>query len=368
MKETEQMRIHIVLAAQNASWVIGKMAYRLLDGLQRLGHVVSMSDVPEPTADINHWMSFAFAEGCTHTLNTMFVTHADDPFKVRLIRQRLSGSIELALCMSPHAAEELARSGVPQERLSYVLPAIDKPLPPRRIVVGITTRVYDDGRKREKFLLRLASDMRLDAFRFEIFGRGWDGVVSKLRSAGAQVEVDAGTEDWQGDYVRLQAAIPSFDYYLYMGMDEGSLGTLDAASAGVKTIVTAQGFHMSMPSGIDHPFISYEEMRAIFFGIDAQLKERTDAYAQWSWTNYASEHAEIWDTMLKHRGDNRLHEALKVITRRHLISNQGEGAAKYSDVSSKGFRFYLRMFEPKRIRGGIARLRWLQPLRKALKR
>lgn len=368
MEGHDLMRIHIVLAAQNAGWVIGKMGHRLADGLRALGHTVAVSNAPDPAADINHWMSFAFADGCSQTLNTMFVTHADDPFKVGLIRERLSGPIQLGLCMSPHAAAELTGFGVPKERLWHVLPAIDTPLVPRRVIVGITTRVYDDGRKREKFLVRLARDMSLDAFRFRIFGAGWEAIVPELRRAGAEVELDAGTEDWQGDYARMQAAIPSFDYYLYTGMDEGSLGTLDAASAGVKTIVTAQGFHMSIPGGIDHPFVTYEEMRHVFAAIVENRQARTAAYGEWSWARYASEHALVWQAMLQHRDASVPRETLEVATLRHWAGGPVGTPAKHGKISSGNLRFYLRSLEPKRIRGGIARMRWIQPLRKVLKR
>lgn len=362
------MRIHIVIAIQNAGWVISKMGQRLADGLRSLGHTVAVSDAPDPAADINHWMSFAFADGCAQTLNTMFVTHADDPFKVGLIRERLSGPIQLGLCMSPHAAAELAGLGVPKERLWHVLPAMDTPLVPRRVVVGITTRIYDDGRKREKFLVRLANDMSLDAFRFRIFGAGWEAIVPELRRAGAEVELDAGTEDWQGDYARIQAAIESFDYYLYTGMDEGSLGTLDAASAGVKTIVTAQGFHMSIPGGIDHPFISYEEMRKVFAAIAEKHLARAAAYGEWSWARYAQEHAAVWLAMLQHKGSHVPRETLEAATLRHWTGSSAGTPAKHGKIAGRNLRFYLRSLEPSRMRGGIARLRWLQPLRKALKR
>lgn len=362
------MRIQIVLAEQNAGWVIGKMGHRLANALRLLGHTVAVSNAPDPAADINHWMSFAFADGCAQTLNTMFVTHADDPFKVRLIRERLSGPIQLGLCMSPHAAAELAGFSVPKERLWHVLPAIDTPLAPRRVIVGITTRLYDDGRKREKFLVRLARDMSLDAFHFRIFGAGWEAIVPELRSAGAEVELDAGTEDWQGDYARMQASIPSFDYYLYTGMDEGSLGTLDAASAGVKTIVTAQGFHLAIPGGIDHPFITYEEMRDVFVAIATKRQAQSAAYGEWSWARYAREHAAIWQAMLDYRGSPVPRQTLETATLRKWAGGAAGAHEKQGKIASRNLYFYLRLLDLKRIRGAIARLRWLQPLRKAIKR
>jgi hypothetical protein len=362
------MQIRIVVAVQNAGWVIGKMGHRLAEALNGMGAHATVSDKPDPQADVNHWMSFAFADGCPQTLNTMFVTHADDPYKVRLIRERLGSAIQLALCMSPHAAHELAELGLPAERLWYVLPALDQPLVPRRLCIGITTRVYDDGRKREALLVRLATRMRLDAFRFSIFGAGWEAVIPHLERAGAQVEYDAGSGDWQGDYARMQLAIPGFDYYLYTGMDEGSLGTLDAASAGVKTIVTAQGFHLSLPGGITHPFVEYEELEDIFEGLARGRDQGHHELAGWSWEAYAREHLGIWQVMQRHRHESVPRSELEAVPRRRPDADGNTALVGQGRIARRDLRFYMRLLEPSRIRGAVARLRWLQPLRKFIGR
>jgi hypothetical protein len=358
------MKVRIVVAVQNAGWVIGKMGQRLAAALQELGVQASVSDEPDASADVNHWMSFAFADGCSGTLNTMFVTHADDPYKLRLIGERLRSAIQLALCMSPHAAGELAALGVPADRLWHVLPAMDQVLAPRRVCVGITTRLYDDGRKREALLVRLAGRMPLDAFHFKIFGAGWEAVIPHLQRAGAQVEYDPGTDDWRGDYARIQEAIPGFDYYLYTGMDEGSLGTLDAASAGVKTIVTAQGFHLSLPGGITHPFVTYEELESVFRGLAHGREVQHQALKAWNWQAYAREHIGVWQAMLAHRGGAVPAAELEAATRRETGSLPTAAPMTQGRIASRDWRFYLRLLKRSRVRGAIARLRWLQPLRK----
>jgi hypothetical protein len=361
------MRIRIVLAQQNSGWVIGKMAYRLCDALRQLGCDVDVAAQPDERADINHWMSFAFADGCARSMNTMFVTHADDPFKVNLIRERLRGPIQIALCMSSHAMHELVELGIPASSLWYVLPAIDAPIAPRRIRIGITTRVYDDGRKREAFMSRLARDMRLDYFHFDIFGEGWDAVVRTLEESGASVSFDSGTSDWQGDYQRIREASPNFDYYLYLGMDEGSLGTLDAVSAGVKTIVTAQGFHLALPDGITHPFIEYEQLHAIFRELSAGAELAAARLRQWTWDTYAREHLGVWDVMCRNRGKSIPPSALLAMQIRNLeIHPHSNRLAANGKIASGNWRFYARALAPTRIRGAIARMRWLQPLRKFL--
>jgi hypothetical protein len=362
-----RMRVRLVLAPQNSGWVIGKMAHRLRDALVQLGHDAQVASEPDGQAEVNHWMSFAFADGCESTLNTMFVTHADDPFKVRLIRDLLDRRIQLALCMSPHAVEELANLGVPRQRLWFVLPAIDDPVPLRRLRIGITTRVYDDGRKREVLLVKLAREMRLDAFHFDIFGEGWQPVIPQLESAGAVVTYDPGTQDWQGDYARIRAAIPAFDYYLYMGMDEGSLGTLDAMSAGVKTIVTAQGFHLNLPGGIDHPFTDYESLREIFQHLDARVVLQRRRLAEWTWETYALEHLDVWEAMLRARPADVSTSALAIKRdRRNHAGTVVLPPGAVANVSSGQLSFYMRALAPTRIRGALARARLLRPLRKLL--
>lgn len=357
-------RIRIVLAQQNAGWVIGKMGQRLCEQLLAMGCAADLAADPDPGADLNHWMSFAFAPGCPQTLNSMFITHADDPYKVALIKRLLGGPIQMGLCMSPHAADELAGLGVERQRLWHVLPALDAPVAPRRIRVGITTRVYDDGRKRESLLVRLADEMPLDAFSFRIFGSGWEAVVPLLERAGAEVMYDPGCSDWLGDYERIRRAIPDFDYYLYLGMDEGSLGTLDALSAGVRTIVTAQGFHLSLPGGIDHPFTDYAQVHEVFAGLAASHRERAARLTGWTWEAYAREHLAIWKLMLAHQPGAVPLGALAALPTRDTGAHRALPVA--GRIARRDLQFRLRMLSPTRIRGAIARLPLLQPLRRFL--
>ena len=133
---------------------------------------------------------------------------------------------------------------------------------PRPLVIGVTSKIHNDGRKREYMLPELGDKISPTEFAFRIMGAGWDTQVARLRERGFTV-------DWvrDFDYKRYLQMVPTFDYYLYMGMDEGAIGFIDALAAGVPTIATPQGYHLEAVGGLTHPFTTFEELLAVFASI-----------------------------------------------------------------------------------------------------
>lgn len=288
------LRVHIVLSEDNSSWILEKMAQRLAQHSSSHGVLATIGSEPDSTVDLNHWMSYAFANVLHQTPTTITITHLDDPYKIRMVANLLSEGVDLGIGLSSAHREFLIDSGIAANRLAYVVPAHDFVAPPRRIVVGLTTRVYKDGRKREFMLTTLARTMRLDLFKFEIFGSGWEAVIPALEAAGAEVSYSPGTDDYVADYLTIQSALPWFDYYLYLGRDEGSLGTLDALAAGVRTIVTPQGFHSDLPDGITHAVWDQDDLERIFRDIADDHERRLSSVAGLTWDAYAAKHAALW--------------------------------------------------------------------------
>jgi hypothetical protein len=351
-------RVHLVLTPDNKSWIIEKMAARLAEHCPSFGFQVSTGDIEDPTASLNHWMSYAFANVEHNTPATMLITHLDDPYKIGLVRSELTSGVDVGIALSSHTCDMLAETGVDPASLAFAVPGHDFEVTPRRWVIGITTRLYGDGRKREAMLLRLAAEMRLDRFRFEIFGAGWDQVLPVLERAGAEVRYWPGTQDYQSDYRELTERIPKFDYYLYLGRDEGSLGTLDALAAGVKTIVTPQGFHVDLPGGITHPIWSQEDLRGVFERIVADVEQRCGAVAGLTWSAYAQAHAIIWSSVLDGRKEGiaaSLAELRKASIRDCEPITESRGT------------MLRRMLSVYRIRSAISHIPILKPLRALLK-
>ena len=291
------LTVRLVLDPVHQRWILGKFAVRLVENLPKWNVEADISDQPSPTADINHWMSFLnYPSGKLYSRNTLFVTHVDRPAKLLVLKKHWK-KVDVYICMSRMTVEELVRRGIKREKLCYITPAHDGLVTPRRITIGITSRTRADKAKREDLLIKLADMIRLDAFRFEIIGRGWEEVIPHLEAAGATVRYYPGTDDLE-DYKIYLERMPTFDYYLYMGFDEGSMGFLDALAAGVPTIVTPQGFHLDINGGITHPFSNAVQLSDIFRKLAWERQRLIDSVSALTWDEYARQHAIVWRALL----------------------------------------------------------------------
>ena len=291
------LRVRLVLHPSQSGWIIHKFAARLQEHLPRFGVTAELGETASDAVDLNHWMLFIYCVDRPGRGGTALITHIDHPIQLREAKACLK-VVDLGICLSRMGVDELVRRGVARDRLCAIVPGHDGALEPRRIRIGITTRLYTDGRKREELLARLADAMPLDAFAFEIFGAGWEAIVEKLAAAGAEVAYHPGTSDYQADYRLIRARLPQFDYYLYLGMDEGSMGFLDALAAGVATIVTPQGFHLDVPGGITHEFLDFPQLHGIFQQLRDERRRRIESVRELTWSEYARRHALVWRALL----------------------------------------------------------------------
>ncbi|MBA4383615.1 MAG: hypothetical protein C0410_02665 [Anaerolinea sp.] len=292
--------ITVRLVLKDMGWIFEKFAVRLVENLSNWNVQADIAAQPSPDVDINHFIYFNDFNNRkveTHSKNTLWVTHVDRPASLWYLRNCLKKA-DMAICMSRMTLEELARRGIKREKLCFISPAQDGQIKPRRIIIGITSRMKPDRCKNEKLLIKLAQTTSLDVFHFEIIGRGWEKVIPYLEEAGATVRFFPGTENGLEDYKINLERVPTFDYYLYLGFDEGSMGLLDALAAGVPTIVTPQGFHLDINGGIIYPFTNLEELRAIFSKLSLQRQSLVDCVAGLTWKEYARQHALVWRTIL----------------------------------------------------------------------
>jgi len=290
--------LKVCLVLKDRGWILDKMATRLTEHLPNWNVEAEIAYSPLPTVDVNHWMLYSDLEGKLYSKNTLAITHVDRPAKLHVLKQRLK-KVDMGICMSRMTLEELVLCGIPREKLCFISPAHDGEMTPRRIVIGVTTQIRPDGAKREDVLIKMAHTIRLNAFHFEIVGPRWEKVIPHLEAAGATVGYWPGAygED-NSEHLRVvHERLLTFDYYLYMGWDEGSMGTLDALAAGIPTIITPQGFHLDINDGITHAFEDSADLCRILQNIVDGRQKRVDSVSELTWDRYAQFHALAWSAL-----------------------------------------------------------------------
>jgi hypothetical protein len=291
------MNIRIVCYEDVNKWIIGKFALKLQENLLAIGHQVSISDEIDKSADINHHIIYSGYEFQAEGNHSLMITHIDSSTKINLLKKQLL-TAAMGICMSRETLEYLVNLGVPRNKLCYINPAHDGVIQPRTSIIGITCRVQEDGRKREYFLGKLAKIIDPELFSFSIMGDGWDEQVQILEKSGFKVNYIN-----HFDYAKYIQLIPSLDYYLYMGQDEGQMGFIDAVTAGVPTIVTRQGYHLDASDGLTYGFDSFEDLINCFTEISKQKKRHIDSVKYWTWKDYTIKHLEIWEYMISPKND-----------------------------------------------------------------
>jgi len=285
---------HVHIVNDDEGWILSKFADKLKTELEKKGIRAEISKYPDKTADINHFMLYWSYEPVTDINATFMITHVNSLNGINTIKHSLAVA-KMGICMSKETMNQLVSYGVLRERICYVNPAQDGKIKPKKYILGITHRTYDhfDYRKRSTALLDICERINPDFFEFRIMGSGWDEIIRIMKTKGFSVVYYP-----EFDYDKYIELIPSLDYYLYWGFDEGSMGYLDALKAGIKTIVTPQGYHLDTRYGLTYPCSTIDEFVDVLKGLEREREKIIESVSGWTWEKYAEKHIEIWNYIL----------------------------------------------------------------------
>ncbi len=284
---------YIHLICEDRGWILRKFAIKMKEELEHQGYECTIGDAVAPLADINHHVSYASCEPIGSDYNeTFMITHIDSYNKVEFLKHQLRKA-KMGICMSRETMEKLAMYGLPREKICYINPAQDGVIKPKKYIMGITQKTHEDHRKNENVLVDLCRPLNPDYFAFKIMGSGWNHIVNLVRNMGFQVEYY--DEFDYDEYVKL---IPSLDYYLFWGFDEGSMGFLDALQAGVETIVTPQGYHLDVKDGITYACRTLGDFINVLLELQERRNKMVESVRAWTWRNYVEKHLEVWNYLL----------------------------------------------------------------------
>lgn len=279
------MKIHIINYEQAFNnGILSKFAHKLHDELEKIkGIEVSIGNVPEPTADINHHVNYLPYKH-SGKINTLMVTHIWEGYKLNSLKESMK-TADMGICMSDWTKNQLIEWGLDKKKLCTILPAHDI-LPRRHQIVSILTNVYPDGCKREEMFSKLAETLDNNKWAFRIMGSGWHDILAPLVANGLQVDYFA-----EFDYTTHKKILETSDYNLYFGEDDGSMGVLDSKNVGLKIIAPNVGYNIDV--GVDYPFHTQEELNDIFKKLSINPVE------DWTWKRYTQEHLKVWKKLMK---------------------------------------------------------------------
>jgi len=299
------MKIHLVCYEDLGGWILGKISTRLCENINTLGYSCDISKTVDHSADINHHIIYYDYNGMKSTTDTVMITHINTDEALAKVKFQLVQA-KMGICFSEETVLKLAKLGVPRDRLCYISPAHDEVMRPRKTVLGITSKIHNDGRKREGMVVEIAEKLNPNEFEFKIMGMGWESIVASLRAMNFSVEyID------HFDYELNKTLVPSFDYYLYLGLDEGAMGFIDALAAGVPTIATAQGFHLDIAGGLTHPFTTTADLNVILESIANKKRKLVESVSNLTWRHFAKKHLDVWQYILNPELNQLSHDGIK---------------------------------------------------------
>jgi len=288
------MKVRIV-CYEGEQWILGKFARKLNENLSLLGVDCSIGQEPTADADVNHHIIYIDFKGKRNSkVETLMITHVDNTMKLsQLIAQQ--NVYDKGVCMSRETMDKLQKAGIEPTKLTFINPAHDEHIKPRKLTIGITSKTHTDGRKKEETLITVCKNISNEDFAFKIMGSGWTEITTEMRTMGFDVDY---FEEFDYDtYVDL---IRNLDYYLYFSFDEGSMGFVDAVAAGVKTIVSPQGYHLDAQNAITHAVNNGEDIISTLNNISRQRAIYTGSVSDWTWKQYAEKHLALWTELLSH--------------------------------------------------------------------
>lgn len=275
-------------------WILSKFANEMKRGLEKRGIRADIGTYPDSNADMNYYTFYGDCEPLSMSNTTFMITHVNNLNSVERIKHSLK-TAQMGICMSYDTMDSLVKMGVSREKLCYINPAHDNCVKPKKYILGITHRCYDnmDKRKRASAIIDIVKGIDPQFFCFKIMGAGWERIVDVLRQKGFEVlyfpEFD------KEEYSNL---ISSIDYYMYWGFDEGSMGYLDALAAGVKTIVTPQGYHLDTRYGLTYSCRTIQDFRDVLLELEYKRKQIINTVSEWTWDNFVEKHIEVWNYLL----------------------------------------------------------------------
>lgn len=198
------------------------------------------------------------------------------------------------ICMSPEDVQFLIELGFdPKKVFGLTLPVRNTYVKP--LTIGMFSACYPDGRKNEAWITEYCREHTIaQLVNFIFIGPRWGHVVEELGKYNCSAEWHNISRKLPYEYQYQQNQLADLDYYIYIGMDGGAMGTYDAYAQGVPLCVTYDGFHKSIPD-LDYVFDDKEGFFAELTKIILKQKRRIEYFKTHGPTDYVKWLIKVWE-------------------------------------------------------------------------
>lgn len=286
--------VFIVNYGFDNSWIVGKLARDIESALNKMGIPCRNGSLDDYNGEEivfhlqHHWASpIPMAKHnsvfYTHSINTLY--EAD----IHMLKDKFDSFI----CMSPEDVQYLIELGFDSSKVfGRILPIRTPFIKP--ISIGIFSACYSDHVKNEHWIIDYCKSNPDSRFaNFVFVGRGWGNICAQLEALDCSYEWHNASRSLPYEYEFQINKLASLNYYIYMGMDGGAMGTYDAYSQAVPLCVTFDGFHKAIPD-IDYTFDNEQTFFQQMDIIIAKHTNRLNFFNENSSDNYAAWIFKVW--------------------------------------------------------------------------
>lgn len=278
-----------------ANWILKILGDDIYNGLSRLGYECRKGPYEDYQGeDISFHMWWRFAQPYKEAkVNAVFVTHTDDVTKESdLIKMK--DQFDIFVTMSPEDAQFLIEIGFDKNKVFGLnLPVRNTYVRP--MTMGIFSACYADHRKNDHWLQEYCSTHELARLvNFVFIGGGWGKFVDQLEKEGCSFQWINISRKMPHEYFYQQLLLSQVDYYVYMGLDGGAMGTYDAYAMGVRLCVADDGYHKSIPD-LDNKFSTKDEFFSEMDAIISKQARRLQFFEDNSAMRYVEKLAYVFE-------------------------------------------------------------------------
>lgn len=295
------MKIFINMYQYSNDWIMGKIACDIMETSLSLGYECRCGKFEDYQGEeVVYHLAYHQAVPLPNAKhNSVFYTHMNDILNEKNF-VGMKDQFDSFICMSPEDAEYLIGLGFDSKKVyGMTLPVRNTYIKP--ISIGIFSACYPDGRKNESWLIEYCKKTKeAQLVNWVFVGPGWGRVVNELESVNCSSEWHNVSRKMPYEYQFQQNQLANLNYYIYMGMDGGAMGTYDAYAQDVPLCVTFDGFHKSIPD-LDYCF----DNKATFFEqldiIVEKHARRLEFFKTHTAENYVKWILDVWQGKLTNK-------------------------------------------------------------------